>query len=100
LKGWLQKSAVRAEKVHHTATFTISSDFGQPGAIIVTNQHQKEFFLENIVLEGFIGGPVYFPCNSWVHSKNENPEKRIFFSNKPYLPSQTPEGLKQLRQKN
>lgn len=99
LKGWLQKSAVRAEKVHHTATFTISSDFGQPGAIIVTNQHQKEFFLENIVLEGFIGGPVYFPCNSWVHSKNENPEKRIFFSNKPYLPSQTPEGLKQLRQK-
>jgi lipoxygenase len=44
LKGWLQKSAARAEKVHHTATFTISSDFGQPGAIIVTNQHQKEFF--------------------------------------------------------
>lgn len=99
LKGWLQKSAVRAEKVHFTATFTISSDFGHPGAIIVTNQHQKEFFLENIVLEGLIGGPVYFPCNSYVQPKKENPEKRIFFCNKPYLPSQTPEGLKQLRQK-
>lgn len=98
LKGWLQKSAVRAEKVHYTATFTISSDFGQPGAIIVTNQHQKEFLLENIVLEGFIGGPIYFPCNSWVQPKKDNPENRIFFCNKPYLPSQTPEGLKQLRQ--
>eukprot|EP01018_Ginkgo_biloba_P004876 Gb_16198 [translate_table: standard] len=99
LKGWLQKSIIRAEKVEYTADFTISSDFGLPGAIMVTNQHQKEFFLETVVLEGFLGGPVYFPCNSWVHSKKDNPEKRIFFSNKPYLPSQTPDGLKKLRQK-
>eukprot|EP01018_Ginkgo_biloba_P006620 Gb_10646 [translate_table: standard] len=99
LKNWLHKSIRPAQKVEYSTEFTISSDFGQPGAIIVTNQHQNEFYIETIVLEGFIGGPVYFQCNSWVHSKKDSPLKRIFFSNKPYLPSQTPDGLKDLRQK-
>ncbi|KAH9298648.1 hypothetical protein KI387_030330 [Taxus chinensis] len=99
LKGWLHKSAMQAEKVEYTTSFSISSDFGHPGAIIVTNQHMKEFYLESIVIQGLINGPVFFPCKSWMQSKMDNPEKRVFFSNKPYLPSQTPPGMKDLRQK-
>ncbi|OAY36461.2 hypothetical protein MANES_11G019100v8 [Manihot esculenta] len=52
-----------------------------------------------VTLEGFACGPVHFPCNSWVQSKKDHPAKRIFFSNKPYLPSETPAGLKALREK-
>ncbi|CAH2037169.1 unnamed protein product [Thlaspi arvense] len=26
-------------------------------------------------------GPVHFPCNSWVQSQKDHPEKRIFFTN-------------------
>ncbi|XP_031493152.1 linoleate 13S-lipoxygenase 3-1, chloroplastic-like [Nymphaea colorata] len=99
LKHWLKKSNVNAEKVEYTAEFEVTSDFGTPGAITVMNQHQREFFLESIVLEGFIGGPVYFTCNSWVQSTTVHQEKRIFFTNKAYLPSETPEGLKYLREK-
>ncbi|KAM7471872.1 hypothetical protein LguiA_010055 [Lonicera macranthoides] len=76
----------------------VDSNFGVPGAITVTNKHQKEFFLESITIEGFACGPVHFPCNSWVQSKKDHPAKRIFFSNMPYLPNETPPGLKALRE--
>ncbi|ESQ45982.1 hypothetical protein EUTSA_v10000639mg, partial [Eutrema salsugineum] len=42
-------------------------------------------------------GSVTFTCNSWVAPKSVDRAKRIFFSNKCYLPSQTPKPLKQLR---
>ncbi|CAF1909585.1 unnamed protein product [Brassica oleracea] len=99
LKDWSKKSNSKAEKVHYAAEFTVDSAFGLPGAITVTNKHQKEFFLENITIEGFACGPVHFPCNSWVQSQNDHPSKRIFFTNQqPYLPSETPSGLRTLRE--
>ncbi|KAK9923762.1 hypothetical protein M0R45_032163 [Rubus argutus] len=99
LKDWSKKSNLKAERVNYTAEFEVDSNFGVPGAITVTNKHQNEFFLETITLEGFACGPLHFPCNSWMQAKKDHPEKRIVFYNKPYLPNQTPEGLKALRQK-
>lgn len=81
LKDWSKKSNVKAERVNYSAEFMVDSNFGVPGAITVTNKHQKEFFLESITIEGFACGPVHFPCNSWVQSKKDHPAKRIFFSN-------------------
>ncbi|KAI9160225.1 hypothetical protein LWI28_006310 [Acer negundo] len=99
LKDWSKKSNVKAERVHYTVDFSVDSSFGIPGAITVINKHQKEFFLETITIEGFACGPLHFPCNSWVQSKKDHPDKRIFFSNEPYLPHETPAGLKALREK-
>ncbi|OMO66150.1 Lipoxygenase [Corchorus olitorius] len=99
LKDWSKKANVKAERVHYTAEFIVDSDFGVPGAITVTNKHQQEFFLESITIEGFACGPVHFPCNSWVQSKKDHSGKRIFFTNQPYLPSETPKGLVALRDK-
>lgn len=99
LKDWAKKSNVKAERVNYTAEFIVDSSFGEPGAITVTNKHQKEFFLESITIEGFASGPVHFPCNSWVQARKDHPGKRIFFSNKPYLPGDTPAGLRLLREK-
>lgn len=82
LKDWLKKSNLKAERVVYTAEFTVDSSFGVPGAITVSNKHQKEFFLESIVVEGFACGPVHFVCNSWVQSRKDHPGKRIFFVNK------------------
>ncbi|XP_057978515.1 linoleate 13S-lipoxygenase 3-1, chloroplastic-like [Malania oleifera] len=98
LKDWSKKTNSRTDRVNYTAEFEVQSNFGMPGAITVTNKHQKEFFLESITLEGFACGPVHFPCNSWVQSKKDHPGKRIFFTNKPYLPSETPAGLRALRE--
>lgn len=99
LQDWSKKYNVKAERVNYTAEFMVDSNFGKPGAILVTNKHQKEFFMESIIVEGFACGPVHFPCDSWVQSKKDHPGKRVFFSNQPYLPSETPEGLKALREK-
>ncbi|XP_042506876.1 linoleate 13S-lipoxygenase 3-1, chloroplastic-like [Macadamia integrifolia] len=99
LKDWSKKWNLQAERDNYTAELTVASNFGEPGAIIVINKHQNEFFLETITIEGFASGPVNFVCNSWVQSKKDHPENRIFFSNKPFLPSDTPAGLKELREK-
>ncbi|KAG5523576.1 hypothetical protein RHGRI_035398 [Rhododendron griersonianum] len=98
LKDWSEKSNLKTERVNYITEFTVDSNFGNPGAITVTNKHQKEFFLESITIEGFASGPVHFPCNSWVQSSKDHPAKRIFFSNQPYLPSETPSGLRALRE--
>lgn len=101
LKDWAKKSKVKAERVNYMAEFVVDSNFGVPGAILVTNKHQKEFFLESITLEGLACGPVHFPCNSWVQSSKDLPlGKRIFFHNKPYLPHETPAGLRALRERD
>ncbi|KAL2933123.1 Linoleate 13S-lipoxygenase 3-1 chloroplastic [Bienertia sinuspersici] len=98
LKDWSKKSKLKAERVNYLAEFVVDSDFGLPGAIIVANNHLREFFLETITIEGFACGPVHFPCNSWVQSYKDLQAKRIFFHNKPYLPDETPAGLRELRE--
>ncbi|KAK6802420.1 hypothetical protein RDI58_000200 [Solanum bulbocastanum] len=78
--------------------FVIPEDFGDVGAVLIENQHRKQMYVKNIVIDGFVHGKVEITCNSWVHSKYDNPDKRIFFTNKSYLPSQTPSGVKKLRE--
>lgn len=64
------------------AKFKVPDGFGEIGAILLENEHRKEIFIGSIELEGFPNGPVTVSCNSWVHSKRDNPKKRIFFTNK------------------
>ncbi|KAM0031937.1 Lipoxygenase 1 [Helianthus debilis subsp. tardiflorus] len=97
LKDWSKKSNLKTERVNYTADILVDSEFGIPGAIAITNNHQKEFFLESIIIEGFACGPVHFPCNSWVQSYKDYSKPRVFFSNQPYLPHETPAGLRYLR---
>ncbi|XP_062083946.1 linoleate 13S-lipoxygenase 2-1, chloroplastic-like isoform X2 [Humulus lupulus] len=90
------------DDVKYEAKFDIPKDFGEVGAIIVENDFEREIFIKNILLQDLPSGPTTldFPCNSWVQSKSDVPDnqhKRIFFSNKSYLPSQTPSGIKELR---
>ncbi|CAL5411249.1 unnamed protein product [Camellia sinensis] len=75
--------------------FKVESDFGVPGAITVYNKYPKEFFLVSISFERF----VHFACNSWVQPANVHSNKRIFFTNKAYLPCTTPLGLNKVRAK-
>ncbi|XP_077215207.1 linoleate 13S-lipoxygenase 2-1, chloroplastic-like [Tasmannia lanceolata] len=106
----LEKNTIKAEahrsklshsndEVKYEADFEVEKNFGEIGGIFVTNEHHKEMYFKDIVLSGFPNGPLHFTCNSWVHSKTASPEKRVFFGSKSYLPSQTPSGLKRLREK-
>ncbi|XP_008791914.2 putative lipoxygenase 5 [Phoenix dactylifera] len=98
LRDWFEKKKVKGERVVYTAEFMVDSSFGTPGAITVLNRHQQEFFLESIVVEGFACDPVHFSSYSWIQPTKIHPTKRVFFSNKPYLPSETPPGLREFRE--
>lgn len=99
IKDWVEKASFVADKVQYTADFEVSKGFGVPGALIITNKHQNEFFLESISVQGR-GWTVHFPAYSWVHSEQDNPAPRVFFSNQVYLPSSTPKGLRDLREQD
>ncbi|XWS22731.1 hypothetical protein CRYUN_Cryun29cG0061500 [Craigia yunnanensis] len=98
VRVWLPKPSEHTHILEYVADFTVPSDFGKPGAVLITNLHGKEFHLLEIVIHGFDEGPIFFPANTWIHSRNDYVESRIIFRNQAYLPSQTPSGLKDLRQ--
>lgn len=87
------------ELVAYESNLQVPENLGEIGAILVRNEHRKEMFLKEIVLEGLPQGLVKISCDSWIHSKYDNPEKRIFFVHKACLPGETPVGLKELREK-
>ncbi|KAL6198419.1 hypothetical protein ACLB2K_028208 [Fragaria x ananassa] len=92
---WTKSLNMHAGKTSTTyqVKFVVDSNFGMPGAIMVSNRDENEFYLNSINIEGVI----HFVCNSWVQPVCENPAKRICFStNKAYLPSETPAGMKEL----
>ncbi|KAF8018099.1 hypothetical protein BT93_H3105 [Corymbia citriodora subsp. variegata] len=83
----------------YKVTFKWDKEVGVPGAIIVRNNHHSQFYLKTITLEDVPGeGRVHFVCNSWVYPAYRYKKDRIFFSNKTYLPSQTPEPLVSYRE--
>ncbi|CAI8587340.1 unnamed protein product [Vicia faba] len=98
IKGYVHLTHRSAKEIKYEADFEVPTNFGEIGAVLVENEHKRESFMKEIVLDGFLTGPIKFSCDSWVHSKFDNPDLRVFFSNKCYLPSETPEGLKRLRE--
>ncbi|XP_062191781.1 probable lipoxygenase 8, chloroplastic [Phragmites australis] len=93
--------------VTYEADFDVPAGFGAVGAVLVSNELHTEMFLEDVKLSSADDGddaPVLaIRCNSWVQPKSGDdaaPEKRVFFANKPYLPSQTPPGLQSYRKKD
>lgn len=81
VRGWLPTPSSHPYIVEYAANFRVPNDFGRPGAVLITNFHGREFHLMEIVIHGFKDGPVFFPANTWIHSRKDNPESRIIFSN-------------------
>ncbi|XP_020592800.1 probable lipoxygenase 8, chloroplastic [Phalaenopsis equestris] len=98
-----RRRSMDGEEVKYEASFTVPSDFGEIGGVLVLNENQKEIFLKEVVVDSGNSSDENFTvitCNSWVQAKSTSSEKRIFFSNKSYLPSSTPSGLQRLRIKD
>ncbi|KAK1282325.1 hypothetical protein QJS10_CPB22g01456 [Acorus calamus] len=99
IAAFARRIGQEGKEVRYEAEFSAPIDFGEIGAVFVENEHHKEMFLKDIVLIGFGEDAININCQSWVHAKSNNHEKRVFFTNKSYLPFQTPDGLKALREK-
>ena len=64
-------------------TFDWDEEIGVPGAFIIRNNHDSEFYLKTLTLEDVPGqGRVHFVCNSWVYPANKYEKDCVFFSNK------------------
>ncbi|OMO51224.1 Lipoxygenase [Corchorus olitorius] len=98
IQAYAHKVEQHGEDIKYEAEFEVPKEFGEVGAVFVENEHHREMYLGDIVIDGFPNGPVNITCGSWVHSKYEDPQKRVFFANKSYLPSETPNGLKRIRE--
>lgn len=109
-----------ADVVTYEADFDLPPGFGEVGAVLVTNEHHTEMFLEDVSLytnsdsgsdsdsdsgsDDARAAPLLaIRCRSWVEPKSSDAAgdgKRVFFANKPYLPGQTPPGLRSYRSKD
>ncbi|KAI9196245.1 hypothetical protein LWI28_022251 [Acer negundo] len=79
-------------------TFEWDEAMGVPGAFVVKNHHHNQLYLKTVTLEDVPGhGRIHFVCNSWVYPTHRYKYDRVFFSNKTYLPCQTPEPLRRYR---
>ena len=85
IKGYAHSTSQEEAEVKYESNFEVPIDFGPIGAVFVENEHHKEMYLQDIILNGFPNGPDRVNCNSWVHSKYDNPQKRVFFANKVHL---------------
>ncbi|CAN0924598.1 Linoleate 13S-lipoxygenase 2-1, chloroplastic [Linum grandiflorum] len=120
VKARAKKISENEEEIKYEAKFKISDQLGEVGGVVVVNEHPYEMFVKNIVLHGFVNGPVRIFCDSWVHINSQNSLKRMFFTTKLpnsdlrfsdtllaiwhavapeqlYLPSETPGGLTRYR---
>ncbi|KAK2632536.1 hypothetical protein EUGRSUZ_L01433 [Eucalyptus grandis] len=100
LEDWITTSTLlKAGDSAFMVTFDWDEEVGVPGAIIVQNKHHRQFYLKTVTLEDVPGeGRVHFVCNSWVYPADRYKKERVFFSNKTYLPGQTPAPLVKYRE--
>lgn len=82
ISGYARRTDGKDDDVIYESEFVIPGDFGGIGAVVVENEHRNEMFLKHIVIDGLPTGSVDFDCRSWVESKFDNPQKRIFFADK------------------
>ncbi|KAL8170893.1 hypothetical protein V2J09_022697 [Rumex salicifolius] len=100
LEDWLTKlTGLRAGESAFQVTFEWDEEVAVPGAFLIRNEHHNEFFLKTVTLQDVPGhGRLHFLCNSWVYPAHRYKTDRIFFSNKTYLPHQTPVALQGFRE--
>ncbi|RDY11311.1 putative linoleate 9S-lipoxygenase 5, partial [Mucuna pruriens] len=100
LEDWITTiTPLTAAESAFTVTFDWDEDIGTPGAFLIRNNHHSEFYLKSLTLENVPGhGVIHFICNSWVYPAHNYKTDRIFFSNKTYLPSETPVALLKYRE--
>ncbi|KAJ9182091.1 hypothetical protein P3X46_006120 [Hevea brasiliensis] len=100
LEKWVTKiTSITAGDTEFDITIDWDESMGVPAAFIIKNHHYSQFFLKTVTLEDVSEhGGVHFVCNSWVYPTHRYKYDRVFFSNKTYLPCQTPEPLRKYRE--
>lgn len=62
-------------------SFQVEPGFGTPGALIITNKNEHEFFLQSASLQTPNNQTIEFDCGSWIYPFEKTGTDRVFFSN-------------------
>ncbi|KAL5708017.1 linoleate 13S-lipoxygenase [Ranunculus cassubicifolius] len=100
VKGYARRIRGGSDDVKYQGDFKVPYDFGDIGAVVLENEHHTEMYVNNIILTINNAPVTTINCETWVHSKYDNPNERPFFPTKSYLPSQTPSGIRKLREQD
>ncbi|KNA19536.1 hypothetical protein SOVF_060820 [Spinacia oleracea] len=99
LEKWISTiTSLTAGETTFNVTFEWDESETVPGAFIIKNHHHSQFYLKTVTLDIPGHGPLHFVCNSWVYPAHRYKYNRVFFSNKNYLPHETPEALRKYRE--
>ncbi|XP_057992070.1 probable linoleate 9S-lipoxygenase 5 [Hevea brasiliensis] len=100
LEKWVTRiTPITAGEIEFDINFDWDESLGVPGAFIIRNHHHSQFYLKTVTIEDVPGhGREHFVCNSWVYPTHRYKYDRVFFSNKTYLPCQTPDTLRKYRE--
>lgn len=83
LEDWITTNTLVATESVFRVTFDWDDEIGTPGAFLIRNNHDNEFYLRSLTLENVPSqGVIHFICNSWVYPAHKYERDRIFFSNK------------------
>ncbi|CAM6126501.1 unnamed protein product [Calypogeia fissa] len=100
LENWLTTGDfdLVADDQEYPIKFSVPKDFGQPGAIIVRNNHPNEFYIKSLRLEAEDKSVIEFLTYAWIYNAKKYAKDRVFFTNELHLPADTPPGLKAFRE--
>lgn len=84
LPAYARRASKEGNLITYEATFEVGEDFGSIGGVFATNDQSKEMFVKDIKFETSNPNATLptLTCNSWVASKSDDQEKRLFFTNK------------------
>lgn len=86
LENWITTlTSLTAGESAFDVRFEWDEEMGVPGAFLITNFHDNEFYLKTLTLT-LEGVPdqertIYFVCNSWIYPAEKYKSDRIFFAN-------------------
>ncbi|KAL9303445.1 hypothetical protein ACSQ67_020708 [Phaseolus vulgaris] len=96
-QGESMKHSHDAQTMIYKIKIHVDSNFGTPRAFAIQNKYKKKFFLQSASIETSSNGIIHYDINSWIYPIKKTKSDRLFFSNRCYLPSQTPRALVELR---
>lgn len=88
IEDWAtKKTTVAAKEASFSVTFEWDESMGVPGAFLIKNHHNRQFYLKTVELEHVPGheGTIHFVCNSWVYPTYRYNYNRVFFANQVNL---------------
>ncbi|CAL0305990.1 unnamed protein product [Lupinus luteus] len=94
--GGSTKNRHDAQTMTYKIRVDVDSHFGTPRAFLIQNNYNK-FFLLSASIEISNSQIIFYDCNSWIYPFKKTKSNRLFFSNRCYLPIQTPRALVELR---